>query len=632
MMKKTLLLLCCICFIQLIHAQREATKTLEFENSVDDLLVVPFNGITVISDGDKVYGYDPEQEKIIWEKEAPKRSGVDIATNILQSGPTGIDITKFNTIESTPFVEKFFDDRLYVINSYDGKVLFSAEGKAKYFQAEYLFDENSFLLRGVNGQELIIAKYNIPEQKFDWQTTVSNTYAEWLQTINKLGGGESVGAGDHLEYTDDKIFALIKKQFFALDKETGELKWKVDQGDVDHFKRSLDGSKVLTVETKGLLGNKSDIMLYDGETGKPMWKSSLTTKYLVLYEDWQDKMLLAHYKGFNFYDYNTGEKLWKKDPKGKGIKNVIPIGTDFLYVYDDEMMLIDKNGEKVWKKDVKISDDEEDPIYFLEKTKNGRVLYITATYANMVDYKTGEKIWRKNLKLNEKRPTFAKYDENSGNFVVYNDEELYKFNENSVERPEPYAEMKLKDEKDLTSLEIFPNNVTITGLSEVVGVDNKGKIIFHNKYKQPGELGRRLGKTGMIMARFAFSTPTPGIDYAKPTIYRSPNGSLVIDNSLPVDIYNSAVDAINNAGYMAQEAAYNLVKDRFNALQETSKYALVFAKGEEGERLLIKVDKETGEELDRIILNNVKPIYDVDSASEDIYYSLKNEVRIFKGK
>ncbi len=628
-MKKTLLLLCCICFIQLIHAQREATKTLEFENSVDDLLVVPFNGITVISDGDKVYGYDLELEKIIWEKEAPKRSGIDIAANILQAGPAGIDITKFNVIESTPFVEKFFDDRLFVINSYDGKVLFSAEGKAKYFQAEYLFDENSFLLRGINEDELIIAKYNIAEQEFTWQTTVSTTYGEFLQGLGKLAGFNQSSLRDKMNHTEDKVFALIKKQFFVLNKEDGTLLWKVDEGDIADFKRSLDGTKLVTIKDVGTFSSRNEIMLYDGDTGKEIWKRPLTTKNIVLFEDWQDKMLLAHEKGFNFYDYSTGEKVWKKDPKGKGIKNVIPIGTDFLYVYDDEMMLIDKDGQKMWKKDVKISDDEEDPVYFLEKTKNGRVLYITATYANMVDYKTGEKIWRKNLKLNERRPTVAKYDENSGNFVVYNDEELYKFNENSTERPEPYAEMKLKNEKEITNMDIFANNVTITGHTDIIGIDNDGKTIFQHKYTQPGEVGRFFKKVGVSAMSFAASVATA--EYSQTTSYRDPSGQIVTDRKTQ-PVFNDKVNALGVMGYISSALLYDKIKSRHNALTETAEYALIFAKGDNGEKLLYKVDKQTGEEIDKIIMDNSNPVYDVDYVNEDIYYSRGKEVKIFKSK
>jgi len=59
---------------------------------------------------------------------------------------------------------------------------------------------------------------------------------------------------------------------------------------------------------------------------------------------------------------------------------------------------------------------------------------------------TGKKFWKGNLKLNEKRPTFAKYDEKSGDFIIYNDEKLYRFNENTEAKPKPYAKLKLKSE------------------------------------------------------------------------------------------------------------------------------------------------------------------------------------------
>ena len=135
--------------------------------------------------------------------------------------------------------------------------------------------------------------------------------------------------------------------------------------------------------------------LYEAESGRKILDQPIETKILLLYEDWQDKMLLAHWKGFNFYDYDTGKKKWPKDPKGKSFKKVLPIGKDFLYAYDDELMLIDKNGQKRWKKDVKISDKSDEEILYLGATNNNRVLYVTSSLANMIDYNTGKKVWKK---------------------------------------------------------------------------------------------------------------------------------------------------------------------------------------------------------------------------------------------
>lgn len=626
-MTKKITLLALLFTVMLSYGQKAADKTLTFENNVDDLIIVPFNGISLISEGNKIHGYNPESEEIIWSEDSPKRAGLDVAADLLQNGIVSSENLDFTVIEDTPFVQKFFDGKLYVYNSFDGKLLFAPEGKERFYQAQYLFDENAFLIRGVEDKSLIIGKYSLSENKFDWKTTVSKTYGEFLRSLNKLSGNEQSQVTDKMVYTDDKIFALIKSKFFVLDKASGNLLWKEEENKIVDFQNSLDGNKLITVQTKGWLAHKSEIELYDVETGNRVWKNPLETKKLVLFEDWQDKMLLAHYKGFNFYDYNTGEKLWKKDPKGKGIKSVIPIDSDFLYVYDDEMMLIDKNGQKLWKSDVKICDDEEDPIFFLEKTKNGRILYVTATYANMVDYRTGKKIWSGNLKLNEKRPTIAKYDETTGEFIVFNDEELYRFKEDTDEKPKPYAKLKLKNEKLITGLEIFPNNVSISGQSEVVGVDKNGKVIFHNQYVQPGELGRRLLKSAFVVGGIAGGIATTSVTVS--TTYKDSNGN-TIRNSSTHAAFGDKAQAIGAAGFYTGAIGQQFVQNRYNAMQETDGYALIFAKADDGGKLLIKVNKETGVEENKIILNNNKPVYDVDYATDDIYYSKGKEVRIFK--
>ncbi|UOB16232.1 outer membrane protein assembly factor BamB family protein [Abyssalbus ytuae] len=627
-MNKKIILLVLTFLSILSYGQKTADKTLSFENKVDDLIIVPFNGIALISEGDKVHAYNPDSEEIIWTIDSPKRTGIDVASDLLQNGIVSSENLDFSVIEDTPFVQKFFDGRLYIYNSFDGTVLFEPGDKEKFFQAEYLFDENSFLVRGVQEKSLIIGKYSLSDKSFTWKTTVSTTYGEFLRSLMKLTGNDKLNVSDKMVSTDDKIFALIKSKFYVLEKETGNLLWKEEENKIINFYNSLDGNKLITVQTKGWIGQKSEIDLYDATTGNKVWKDPLTTKRLVLYEDWQDKMLLAHFKGFNFYDYNTGEKIWKKDPKGKGIKSVIPIDSDFLYVYDDEMMLIDKNGQKLWKNDVTICDDEEDPIFFLEKTKNGRILYITATYANMVDYRTGKKIWGGNLKLNEKRPTIAKYNENTGEFVVFNDEELYRFKEDTNDKPKPYAKLKLKNEKLISSMEIFPNNVSISGQSEVVGVDKDGNVIFHNKYVQPGEFGRRLLKSTFIAGQIVGGIAAAEVTVS--TTYKDSNGNTVQSESTHAAFGNKA-KAIGEAGFFAGSIGQNFVQNRYNAMQETDNYALIFAKSEDGAKHLIKVNKENGKEENKIILNNNKPVYDVDYATDDIYYSKDNEVMIFKG-
>ncbi|WP_243835508.1 outer membrane protein assembly factor BamB family protein [Maribacter spongiicola] len=331
-------------------AQREADEVLTFDNPVKDLLVVPTTGIAVITEGDKIHGYSPLDNKIIWSADAPKRTSLNVISEINMTGGIPGATADFMAIEDTPFVQKFFDDSMYVFNSTNGELLFTNEGKERFFEASYLFDENAFLLRGKEDKNLIIAKYSLGSKEMVWKTTVSTTFGDFMSSLGKLAGAGKEGVYDKLEYSDDKIFALIKNKFYALNKDSGELLWKLEEENIKDFRRSLNGDYVVSITSGGFLGTKSEFDLFEAANGKKVWDKALVTKYLVLFEDWEDKMLLAHYKGFNFYSYKTGEKLWSKDPKGKGIKSVIPIGKDFLYVYDNEMMLLDKNGEKLGKK------------------------------------------------------------------------------------------------------------------------------------------------------------------------------------------------------------------------------------------------------------------------------------------
>lgn len=633
--KKTLTFLTILTSI-FSFSQREASKVLTFDKKVKDLIIVPFNGMSVISEGENVHGYDPIADKVIWTVTKPKINLKNAPEQILTSGSLFSGDRTFSIIKDTPFVQYFFNEELYVYNSYNGEVIFKPEEKDRFFQAEYLFGENALLLKGMSGTKLIVVKYSLEKKSMEWKTVVSQKFKSILKNVLKFKGGSSSskdffnGLNDKMTYSDSKIFLLIKSAFYVLNRNNGDILWVNEGGNIINYKTDLNANRVLLEFKKGgLLSTKVEIDLRESETGNAILKEPIKTKYLILFEDWQDKMLLAHYKGFNFYDYKTGEKLWKKDPKGKGIKSVLPIDNDFLYVYDDEMMLIDKNGKKLWRGDVTISDNDDDPIFFLEKTNNNRILYVTSTYANMVDYKTGKKVWSGNLKLNEKRPTFADYDEKTGNFIVFNDEELYKFNEESAKRPKPFSKLKLKSEKTISSMLLFENNISISGQSEVVGIDFDGKVVFHNKYKQPGEFGRKLFK-GIARAGQVASA-IGSAEVTTTTQYKDSKGNTVT-NSNTSAVFGKKAQAISKAGYAASSIAIDQLRNRFNAMQETDNYALIFAKGEEGEKYLIKVNKETGKEIDKIILENNKPIYDVDFATDDIYYSRKNEVKIFKSK
>jgi len=47
---------------------------------------------------------------------------------------------------------------------------------------------------------------------------------------------------------------------------------------------------------------------------------------------------------------------------------------------------------------------------------------------------------------------------------------------------------------------------------------------------------------------------------------------------------------------------------------------------------LVKVNKATGAEVDKIAIDNTKPIYEIDFVTDNLYYVNNNELRIFSKK
>jgi hypothetical protein len=64
-------------------------------------------------------------------------------------------------------------------------------------------------------------------------------------------------------------------------------------------------------------------------------------------------------------------------------------------------------------------------------------------------------------------------------------------------------------------------------------------------------------------------------------------------------------------------------------LKQNSDYAFLLNKGTNGAEL-VKVRKQDGKEVDKIDIDNNKPIYEVDPVNGSIYYVYKNELRTFK--
>lgn len=615
-------------------SQRVADEVLKMNSKIEDLTQNSITGIIVVKEGNVVKGISPETKTEIWSFDADKTVGSATALETFSKVDTdNLFASKriLNPIEGTPYIEALVNYKTVLINSGDGKVVYnSANYKYTVFNSQFLYGDNEYLVKGVEDGKVIASLIDLNTGDVKWKT-VQGEAKSMFSSMFTFKANQS----NEAEVSNNMIYSLYCGKLSAIDRTNGNLKWV---GDIEYTKvfPTQNNKNLVVINSKGMLSAKQYLNVLDSETGKPIWEEAIKTKYIVYLEDWGTKLLVAHNSGFNFYNLNDGSKVWKKDARGDGLKKVIPIDGDYLYVAENEMMLIDKDGQKKWKSFIEISDNKEDAINCLEKVDD-KVLYLTATYGNMVDYKSGKKLWRGNLKFNENRPLLNVFDEENNQFLVYNDEKLFKFDTKVTDKPDAFAKVNIKKEKELNSIELFSWGVALSGPTEVMGVSKEGKILYQRIYTQPGDGGRAWGSALATAGSIGF-----GVASVTNTIFGSEWTMTTIDPTTGKE-YTSVVKTRNEsqlrrAGNQAVASAVladvsKRFGQRYQAMKQNRDYSYIFAKDEAtSKKVLVKVKKEDGTELDKIVFENLRPIYEIDPATQSIYYICENELRIFNKK
>lgn len=611
-------------------AQRKYDEIITTENNVQALVQNEITGVVVFNEGGTIKGLDPETKKIVWTLTKEDFGGKSALSIVSDTDLTKLfeDKSTLTSVAGSPYVEAYINNKYIIINTDTGKVVYNSSKESFWvIQSDFIPETNEYLLTLREDGNMTIALLDMQSGELKWKTAVDKAKA-LISFSFKMTDYTNIA-----RVHGAVIYYLLYGKLYSFDRASGKLNWKGEE-DYSNFWETQNDKNIVVVNSAGTFSNKQYLNVLNTETGKSIWKESIKTKRVVYLEDWGTKILVAHYSGFNFYDLNTGEKIWKKDARGDGLKRVIPIDKDFLYVAENEMMLINKDGEKLWKKFIEISDDKEDPIYYLGKVGE-KVMYLTGTYGNMVDYKTGVKLWKRNINFDKDRPVLPTYDEATNSYLVYNDEKLYKFDPSINDKPEPFAKVNIKKEKELNSIELFPWGVVLAGPVEVMGVNMDGTIKYHHIYTQPGEGTRRLLKSAAIVGSIGLGVGSAVSDVkgvATTMTYRDSDGNKKVGPNFDADGHNFKQSANYAAGSAALDMVAAKFDKRFNAMKQNRDYSYIFAKADTGEKILVKVSKADGVEVDKIIFTNNKPVYEIDPATQNIFYVSDKSIQIFNKK
>lgn len=622
-----------------LRAQRQPDVTVSFDKKIESILVNPYIGNIIVKQQDAIESYNPETNSIDWKVDKKslnantyldmdaevKTAVADVVTSV---GNPDLDKLLFKKqeevyfISNSPFVQFTLEDIDVILNSIDGKVVFNSASQGyRVLQSQYMPNERALLLMVINNKMYSCVYYDLETGTQKWISEILpvESFLNSMKAIfsSFINNGEIVQ--DKVITTSDFIYLSQNGELYKLEKNDGKILWKSDLK-ITNFDLSRNEKNIITMRNAGnILSSKTALNLLDVSNGQKLWKDDISTKYVSNMEDAGDKILIAHASGFNFYNYSDGKKVWKKDAKGDNIKQVIPIDGDYLYVADKEMNLIDKDGKGKWKKTIEICDNKEDQVYFLDKVDNNRVLYLTDSYANLVDYTSGKKVWKKDIKFDKDRPLLYSYDDKQNVYLAYNNKKLYRIdlNTDNEKKLEPIAKLdKVRSDHTISNVQLFDWGISLVGQGDVIGIASDGNVKYHHMYKEPGGNKRGWLKAG----RAALSFATTG------------NASFITDSGKGG--FGISVGNNNGGPYFANIGSPFLdsMEKRFNALKHNDEHAFIINKSEGGGAEIVKVRKSDGVEVDKVAIEGTKPMYDVDSYNDNLYYVNDNELRVYSKK
>ncbi len=304
-------------------------------------------------------------------------------------------------------------------------------------------------------------------------------------------------------------------------------------------------------------------------------------------------------------DLNSGKDLWDKSPKTKGIIN-------HFYIEDDGILFgvssggINKiafDGTPVWKKPYKTGPG----IQIMAKVDKG-MLYISETETDILNLKTGESVFGKPVKYKNSKAVTSCYDEKQDRFLVSCKDGVYAFNGNNGEYKLLINDVKFEGKEDPTNISVRESGILLSSEQNLSSFDFDGSKQWHTYYKAPGisTVGKILLTAVAVSSMAMSSAASFQAGYNRGTLgpYHS--------ETQRMETYAEGFGDIASSSFQA-------MGQRFKATKATENATFILTKLSEGVGL-VKIDKDTGEKVDEIVLKDKKPMYEVDDIEGILYF------------
>lgn len=622
-----------------VFCQRQADWSVELNGNAQQIIFQNTTGVPIIQTEKAYIGINPESRKVAWTVERSADKALSAVVEVS---------TDFYNMLLTPYVLV----RNNLIDSRDGRVLLDKEkeGYKRVESYEVIPALNSVLLQTTADGKVRLYLVNMVKNAVSWQVDVMKA---GLQIKSDTGEEEvniDVPVNTTMVTPGRQLLYRYKKNLACVDANSGALLWSSKANPAEVL-LSPDGKLVLIVEAQGgglmamatagtdvkLRGNK--LLALHLLTGEEAWKDAIEAQENIRWVDAHPGFLtIVHKKGCNLYDYTTGKSLWKRDFEGRRITEIQPNAEGYLVFYHSgyKSMQLNPEGKEMWKKpQVKETADGEAEVQ--EEGGLDRYPYakgdvlVDATMVRFLPAKgSGMKSW--SAKLDE--VTRVAYDALRKNIVILTKRAVLIVNPDTYPSVAVTMTVDVFESKDFHTLELRENSYFLTSQQEYILIwPSDNNRVAHRYYKKPFDgKGLLLNTAGTAMTLGAGAMALSGMTDATSGAGRAVGSSF---GMMPPGSGDTELRRANNqlgAANAMSGAASMMPSGRWEAFSQSRNFAYYFTKekgDDEAMKLLVKVSKDTGEEVDKLIFDDARPLYQVDEVQRRVYYANKGVLKVF---
>lgn len=605
-MKKMLILVAAIiCLNSSLKAQTPPEWTVDVGNWISSVNFMRQSdvGTLVVSTPNKLIGIDPRTKKQAWETTEVK--------NIEESEFKVIEGTQYIMVEFQKAVSLSKNKTVAIFDSYTGKMVYnSRDEEIKVLNTRIVPELKGILIEGTKGSKYFLGLLDFASSNVIW--------TKEFGTVKT--GGIGIGAlkraiKSHLQSifnvnpvvdADGNFIMSNKDMVYCLNSKTGQELWSKEfKDDITDF--------ILAQ------GNKDLYVVYDDKmekvqsaTGKAAYEKPIkldgkVNGMMPLGESY----VLMHSDGFNILNAD-GSFKWKKDASVGNISQVWPIADGFIALESEEkagkIFKVSNEGRKVW------SESLSDAVYMVEPLTNG-VLYITTAKANILGYEKGKDVWKKDIKIKGDNPGFA-VDDAKRTVYVFSNKTLSSFNLNDGSYKVIAEDVKLKDyddDKEFVKVEPRSAGIFVQTNQNVALIKEDGTVVYNKNYREAG-LSKGLRSAFKVLG---VAAQVAGAGTAVAGLGKPEDLGFKQTSANTYEVTSRQIEAGNNIS-QGGDAIYSFAQARYYATQSAKNTVYILTKWDEGTGLAV-VEKDNGNEINKIAFNDKTPQYIVDEADYKVY-------------